>query len=44
MKTPIIPIERANEKLINALMDMGILYTDESGIHVTEKKESVADC
>lgn len=41
MKTPIIPIEKADEKTIKALVDAGYLYADENGLHVTEqtKKE-----
>lgn len=38
MKKPIIPIERANEALIEHLLDLGILYTDETGIHVKDEK------
>lgn len=37
MKTPIIPIKRAEEKTIKALIDAGYLYVDENGIHVTEQ-------
>lgn len=33
---PIIPIKRASEKLVSLLIDMGILYTDDNGIHVKE--------
>ena len=32
-----IPVERANEETIKALLDAGILYVDETGIHVKEK-------
>lgn len=35
--TPIIPIQRASEKTIETLINIGILYTDENGIHVKEK-------
>jgi hypothetical protein len=38
MKTPIIPIENADEKLINVLIELGYLYVDENGIHVAEQK------
>ena len=38
MKTPIIPIEKANEETIKALIDAGYLYVDENGIHVTDQK------
>lgn len=37
MQKYIIPIGRASEKLINRLIDAGILYVDDTGIHVTEK-------
>lgn len=37
MKTPIIPIKKADEKTINALVELGYLYMDETGIHVTEQ-------
>lgn len=37
MQTPIIPIERASEKTVMALIESGILYVDAEGIHVTEK-------
>lgn len=37
MKAPIIPIENANKKTINALVELGYLYVDETGIHVTEQ-------
>lgn len=37
MGKPIITIERANENTIQALIDLGVLYTDETGIHVSEK-------
>lgn len=37
MKTPIIPIEKADEKTINILMELGYLYVDETGIHVAEQ-------
>lgn len=37
MKEPMIPIQRANESTIKALIDAGILYVDDTGIHVTEK-------
>ena len=38
MQTPIIPIEKANEKVIKALIDLGYLYVDENGIHAAEQK------
>lgn len=37
---PLIPIERASESTITMLIDMGILYTDENGIHVAEHEEN----
>lgn len=39
MKKPIIPIERASEPVIEYLIDLGILYTDEDGIHVKEERK-----
>ena len=36
-KPPMIPIPRASEELINLLIASGILYVDETGIHVTEE-------
>lgn len=38
MQTPIIPIERASEKTVMALIESGILYVDDQGLHVTEKQ------
>ena len=38
MKTPIITIEKAEEKVIKALIDLGYLYVDENGIHAAEQK------
>jgi hypothetical protein len=38
MKTPIIPIEKAEEKTINLLIELGYLYVDENGIHAAEQK------
>ena len=38
MQTPIIPIERASENKVMALIESGILYLDAEGIHVTEKQ------
>ena len=38
MGKPIITIERANEKTIQALIDLGVLYTDETGIHVSDEQ------
>lgn len=38
MKMPIIPIERAGEKTVTALIESGILYVDAEGIHVMEKQ------
>lgn len=38
MKTPIIPIEKAEDKVIKALIDLGYLYVDENGIHAAEQK------
>ena len=40
MKTPIIPIEKADDKVIEALIDAGYLYVDENGIHVTEQTKN----
>lgn len=37
MKQPIIPIKRASESTILALVSAGILIIDESGVHVKEK-------
>ena len=37
MKQPIIPIPRADEKLINTLVESGILVVTEDGIKVNEK-------
>ena len=37
MKQPIIPIPRADEKLINALVESGILVVTDEGIKVNEK-------
>ena len=36
MKKPIIPIPKANEETVQALIDAGYLYVDENGIHVNE--------
>lgn len=36
MKTPIIPIEKADEKTVNALIKAGYLYVDNNGIHANE--------
>lgn len=36
MKKPIIQIESASEATIEYLIKLGILYVDESGIHVSE--------
>lgn len=38
MKEPIIPIEKASEETIKALIDAGYLYVDEYGIHAVEQK------
>ena len=38
-KTPIIPIEKADEKTINALVELGYLYVDENGIHAKEQNK-----
>ncbi len=35
--TPIIPIERASEQLINALIAAGVLEVTEDGLRVNEK-------
>jgi hypothetical protein len=40
MKTPIIPIKRASEETIKALVDAGYLYVDENGIHVSEQTKN----
>ena len=37
MKTPIIPIKKADDKTINALVELGYLYVDGNGIHATEQ-------
>lgn len=37
MKQPIIPIKRASEDLIMALISAGILTVDEMGVHVKEE-------
>lgn len=37
MKTPIIPIERASEKLIEFLIKAGILIVTEDGVKCAEK-------
>lgn len=34
---PIINIERASEETIQMLIKLGILYTDETGLHVREE-------
>lgn len=39
MKTPIIPIEKADDKTIEALINAGYLYVDENGIHAKEQNE-----
>lgn len=36
MKNPIISIPRASEELIKSLIRAGILFVDESGVHVKE--------
>lgn len=36
MLTFMIPVERASEELVKALIDAGILYVNDNGIHVTE--------
>lgn len=36
METPIIPIERASEETVNALIELGYLYVDDNGIHAKE--------
>ena len=41
MKAPIIPIKRANEETINALIELGYLYVDENGLHVTEETKEI---
>ena len=38
MKTPIIPIERASENLIKALIDAGILEVTEDGLKCKENR------
>ena len=38
MKTPIIPIEKAEEKTINLLIELGYLYVDENGIHAKDEQ------
>lgn len=39
MNTPIIPIKNADEKTINALVELGYLYVDENGIHAIEQNK-----
>lgn len=39
MKTPIIPIPRASESTIQALINAGILEISEDGIKVTENRK-----
>ena len=41
MLKPIIPIDRAPESWINALIDAGILIVTEDGIKCAEPQESV---
>lgn len=36
MKNPIISIPRASEELIKSLISAGILFVDETGVHVKE--------
>lgn len=36
MKKPIINIPRASEELIKSLINAGILFVDETGVHVKE--------
>ena len=40
MKTPIIPIEKASEETIKALIDAGYLYVDDNGIHAKEQTKN----
>ena len=40
MKEQIIPIERANEETINALIELGYLYVDENGLHVVGQEKT----
>ena len=43
-KKPIIPIKKASEETIKALINAGYLYVDENGIHAVEqKKEGVKE-
>lgn len=37
MQKPIIPIERASEEVIDALIKAGILEVREDGVHCKEK-------
>ena len=37
MLTFMIPVERASEETVKALLEAGILYVDQTGMHVTEK-------
>lgn len=37
MKKPIIPIERASEATVKALVRMGVLEVTEDGVRVAEK-------
>lgn len=36
MKKEIVPIRRVSEEVIEFLIKIGILYTDENGLHVIE--------
>lgn len=36
MKEPIVRIENASEATVEFLIKIGILYVDESGMHVSE--------
>lgn len=39
MKTPIIPIPRASESIIQELINAGILEVTENGVKVTENRK-----
>ena len=41
-KTPIIPIERASESVINALIEAGILYVSEDELKCIEPEQASA--
>lgn len=36
----IIPIERASEETIKKLIEIGILYLDDDGLHVSDREKA----